>query len=78
MGCRLWGRTASDTTEATEQQQQPPLVGVWPGLPFAGEKSGVAGRRHANGQQVHEKILSTTTHQGDGGQSHSVLSARTH
>ena len=22
MGCRLWGRTESDTTEATEQQQQ--------------------------------------------------------
>ena len=22
MGCHLWGRTVSDTTEATEQQQQ--------------------------------------------------------
>ena len=22
MGCRLWGRTESDTTETTEQQQQ--------------------------------------------------------
>ena len=22
MGCRLWGRTESDTTEATKQQQQ--------------------------------------------------------
>ena len=22
MGCRLWGRTESDTTEATQQQQQ--------------------------------------------------------
>ena len=22
MGCRLWGQTESDTTEATEQQQQ--------------------------------------------------------
>ena len=22
MGCRLWGHTESDTTEATEQQQQ--------------------------------------------------------
>ena len=22
MGCRLWGRTESDTTEVTEQQQQ--------------------------------------------------------
>ena len=22
VGCRLWGRTESDTTEATEQQQQ--------------------------------------------------------
>ena len=24
MGCRLWGRTEADTTEATEQQQQQP------------------------------------------------------
>jgi len=23
VGCRLWGRTESDTTEATQQQQQP-------------------------------------------------------
>ena len=23
MGCRLWGRTESDTTEATQQQQEP-------------------------------------------------------
>ena len=22
VGCRLWGRTESDTTEATQQQQQ--------------------------------------------------------
>ena len=22
LGCRLWGRTESDTTEATQQQQQ--------------------------------------------------------
>ena len=26
MGCRLWGRTESDTTEATYQQQQ---LAVW-------------------------------------------------
>jgi len=26
VGCRLWGRTESDTTEATEQQQQQQLV----------------------------------------------------
>ena len=26
MGCRLWGRTESDTTEATQQQQQ---QGLW-------------------------------------------------
>ena len=25
VGCRLWGRTESDTTEATEQQQQSPF-----------------------------------------------------
>ena len=25
MGCRLWGRTESDTTEATWQQQHVPL-----------------------------------------------------
>ena len=24
VGCRLWGRTESDTTEATQQQQQAP------------------------------------------------------
>ena len=26
VGCRLWGRTESDTTEATQQQQQPSLL----------------------------------------------------
>ena len=31
MGCRLWGRTESDTTEATQQQQQFPLPGGFPG-----------------------------------------------
>ena len=25
VGCRLWGRTESDTTEATQQQQQQSL-----------------------------------------------------
>ena len=25
LGCRLWGRTESDTTEATQQQQQQPM-----------------------------------------------------
>ena len=29
VGCRLWGRTESDTTEATRQQQQQMLT-VWP------------------------------------------------
>ena len=28
MGCRLWGRTESDTTEATWQQQQHSLEGL--------------------------------------------------
>ena len=28
VGCRLWGRTESDTTEATRQQQQQPMFGV--------------------------------------------------
>ena len=28
MGCRLWGRTESDTTEATQQEQQP-MQGAW-------------------------------------------------
>ena len=28
MGCRLWGRTESDTTEATWQQQQQGIRGV--------------------------------------------------
>ena len=26
MGFRLWGRTESDTTEATQQQQQHPVI----------------------------------------------------
>ena len=26
VGCRLWGRTESDTTEATKQQQQQPFL----------------------------------------------------
>ena len=26
VGCRLWGRTESDTTEATQQQQQPTVA----------------------------------------------------
>ena len=29
VGCRLWGRTESDTTEATQQQQQRRGVCVW-------------------------------------------------
>ena len=28
VSCRLWGRTESDTTEATQQQQQQPFYGV--------------------------------------------------
>ena len=32
MGCRLWGRTESDTTEATWQQQQEQWVYVNPNL----------------------------------------------
>ena len=27
VGCRLWGRTESDTTEATQQQQQENMLG---------------------------------------------------
>ena len=47
MGCRLWGRTELDTTEATQQQQQQQTVAHqallsvefsrkedWSGLPF--------------------------------------------
>ena len=26
VGCHLWGRTESDTTEVTYQQQQPPYI----------------------------------------------------
>jgi len=29
VGCRLWGRTDSDTTEVTQQQQQQILIGSW-------------------------------------------------
>ena len=29
VGCRLWGRTESDTTEATQQQQQLPKHKNW-------------------------------------------------
>ena len=32
MGCRLWGRTELDTTEATEQHQQGPVKGFPGGL----------------------------------------------
>ena len=28
VGCRLWGRTESDTTEMTQQQQQQPLFSL--------------------------------------------------
>ena len=28
VGCRLWGRTESDTTDATQQQQQHTVHGV--------------------------------------------------
>ena len=34
VGCRLWGRTESDTTEATQQQQQVHPVGVGNGNPL--------------------------------------------
>ena len=31
VGCRLWGRTESDSTEATQQQQQQHVtVAIWP------------------------------------------------
>ena len=40
MGCCLWGRTESDTTEATQQQQNPMIcqvfvntLGLDPGVP---------------------------------------------
>ena len=29
VGCRLWGRTESDTTEATQQQQSKSYCGIW-------------------------------------------------
>jgi len=28
VGCRLWGRTESDTTEVTQQQQQQQLIAI--------------------------------------------------
>ena len=39
VGCRLWGRTESDTTEVTQQQQQQcmyinAILPIWPTLPF--------------------------------------------
>ena len=33
MGCRLWGRTELDTTEATQQQQQQRRRGRQKGVP---------------------------------------------
>ena len=38
VGCRLWGHTESDTTEVTQQRQQPfvlfiPLAGLMEALP---------------------------------------------
>jgi len=29
VGCRLWGRTESDTTEVAQQQQQATSIGTW-------------------------------------------------
>ena len=34
-------------------------------------------RRYTDGQQVHEKMLCVSHHQGDGNQNHSELSAHT-
>ena len=42
MGCRLWGRTESDTTEATYQQQQTLGEGTWR-LQQSGQNEDVTG-----------------------------------
>ena len=38
VGCRLWGRTESDTTEATQQQQQEENS-VYPDFPAFKDKT---------------------------------------
>ena len=35
VGCRLWGRAGSDTTEATQQQQQLLVTGIITQHPFS-------------------------------------------
>ena len=40
VGCRLWGRTESDTTEATQQQQQQlSLLWLWSYFRIQGQKA---------------------------------------
>ena len=41
MGCRLWGCTESDTTEATQQQQQHELSNAYVALPTNKAKKNV-------------------------------------
>ena len=43
VGCHLWGRTGSDTTEATQQQQQQQLLKGFPGSSAGKESSCNAG-----------------------------------
>ena len=43
LGCRLWGRTESDTTEATWQQQQQRLFNLFPIPPHGHQQYYCAG-----------------------------------
>ena len=43
VGCRLWGRTESDTTEATQQQQQQAVNKGFPGVSDGKESACSAG-----------------------------------
>ena len=52
MGCRLWGHTETDTTEATERQQQQNLLGKYPKIaPW--KKSYYKPRQHIKKQRYH-------------------------
>ena len=65
VGCRLWGRTELDTTEATEQHQQGPVKGFPGGLDGkesacnAGDPGSIPGlgRSPGEGYGYHSSIL---------------------
>ena len=57
VGCRLWGRTESDTTEATQQQQRQQItvrrLGSEPAARFCQHRHGASGGRRAGCYKGH-------------------------